>query len=229
VKSVEEGIPAVSCGDNRLEKEVSLVMRMFSSAVLCCLVLTLFSGCSREPYYRVDYVEITSIARSFPDRDDWLHVVEGSVSVRLDRDPGREILEHVRDELGIALYVYTKGNPHPMYFFQYISGEPDRSRIAVPYIFERADEENVYTAKWELTDIYFGDEEFNDLKYEAIALAGDRKALERLIQFMSMKSLLNLPNKLDTKLVFSEPAEVERKDSNPPADSLSFPEDDTAH
>jgi len=200
-------------------------MKAFPTAFFC-FVLFVLAGCSNAPDYLVDSLEITSVARSFPDRDDWLHVVEGKVSVRFAQPPTVELLEEVRTELGIALYVYTKGNPNPMYFFQYVSGEPNTSRIAYPYVFEPARPENIYNAKWELTDIYLGDEEFNDLSYEAVALAADREVLERLVDFMSLKSLLNLPNELGARLVFSEPIGVERETSAPPEDSVPAAEEE---
>lgn len=177
---------------------------------LLALMFLLSSGCSKQPVYKLESVEIESVSRSFPDRDDWLHVVEGTVSVRFAGVPGPDLLEETGGKVGIALYVHTTGNPNPMYFFQYQSGEPDSSRIAHPYVFEESGEPDVYVAKWELTDIYFGDEEFNDSLYNAIAVAGDVTALERLIEYMSLESLLNLPNKVDARLVFSEPFEVER-------------------
>jgi hypothetical protein len=196
---------------NRLERLPTLA---------CCLFLLLTLGCSRGPEYTVDSVEIASVSRSFPDRDDWLRVVEGRLLVRFD-GPTTRTLEEAQRDLGVALYVYTKGNPHPMYYFQYISGEPHMSRIAIPYVFEQSGEPGLYAAKWELTDIYFGDQEFNDGSYEAIAVAADGKVLERLIQFMSLKSLLNLPNKVDGRLVFSEPFAVEREiQESPLTDSL---------
>jgi hypothetical protein len=207
--------------------EVAMKIGTVFLTTLLFLLLSLTLGCSKGPDYRVDSLKITSVERSFPDKDDWLHVVEGTVSVLFRDNPTKELLEKVRGEVGIALYVYTKGNPNPMYFFQYVSGEPNTSRIATPYLFEKSSRENLYTAGWELTDIYFGDEEFNDLKYDAIALAGDREALESLTEHMSTESLLNLPNELDARLVFSLPFEVERESTAPNADTLYFRDEET--
>jgi hypothetical protein len=169
-----------------------------------------FTGCSDEPDYTVEKLEVTSVVRSFPDKDDWLHNVSGKIYVRFNEPPDHTLLESLQNEVGVSLFVYTKGSTDPFYFLDYDSVEVNETRIAKPYTYEKSDQSNVYVAKWELTDIYFGDQEFNDKFYEAVAVASDTVALKKLVETTALKSLLNLPNKLGARLVFSDPFEVQR-------------------
>ncbi len=179
-------------------------------AVLLLALSTSFIRCSDGPEYTVDRLEVTSVVRSFPDMDDWLHIVSGKIYVRFDESPDHPLLENLQNEVGVSLFVYTKGSADPSYFLDYIGGEPNAARIAKPYTYEKSDQPNIYVANWELTDIYFGDQEFNDRLYEAVAVASDTAALKKLVQATTLKSLLNLPNTVEARLVFSDPFEVER-------------------